>query len=114
MCERVGPSDRGLFLVGSKVTVRWVSGEIALETEYAAALASTGCETFLLAVLIAIAQSFNVPARYGCIVHVIAVAYVFLAAYAVNAKSIFQSKPLVIGGESTWHCTSIGVSCVRG
>ena len=114
MCERVGPSDRGLLLVGSRVTVRWLSGEIALETEYAAAWEKEGCETFRLAVLIATAKKLNVPARYGCIVHVIAVAYVFLAAYAVNAKSIFQSKPLVIGGESTWHCTSIGVSCVRG
>ena len=27
-------SDRGFLLPGSKVTVRWLSGEIALETEY--------------------------------------------------------------------------------
>lgn len=61
-------SDRGFLLPGSKVTVRWLSGEIALETEYAAAEGSTDCETFLSAVLLVIAKSLNLPARYGCIV----------------------------------------------
>ena len=61
-------SDRGFLLPGSKVTVRWLSGEIACETEYAAAEGSTDCETFLSAVLLVIAKSFNLPARYGCIV----------------------------------------------
>ena len=35
---------------------------------YAAAEGSTDCETFLSAVLLVIAKSLNLPARYGCIV----------------------------------------------
>ncbi len=54
--------------VGSKVTVRWLSGKILLATEYAPAWKRTDWETFLLAILIAAAKRLNLPPRYGQII----------------------------------------------